>query len=540
MASFFLMAITLLPVSKAGADLSSSFLENPDFSLQDTLIKLMDPDETSSYPLKWEKEAESSYLKAENFYLNEEDDHLLLAGNPDTTEAGSICNEQRCYPYNPFRETVLTVEHLQNINMCKQTLELPVCKKLGEQNPEDLKNCEDPSDLNASSTSVSGTYVMGCMLGVKSFAEGMWEFAKMVGRGAAGAMKMPFSPSAREKWQRDYNAKFVPAKEKFIAFVKQAFRKEYNKHRKNFPRGSVGDMGASIQVAHLYFPKLWEKVMGVVEEQTEKLQCMNEGAKMRVGCMVLAEVGFEVVPAALTGGGTLALAMVTKAKKSERLVEVLEVTHPEKALSKTHLADRETSLSTVQNPKSNVLTKGLAKVKRSPLLPTRFKAKVRDLSTISQDDLFAIINTPALLKRLNAEQLQSIPDHLILTRMNFSMKRRLAGQMFRQDLNSRGKLVLYRGSFNSWSLNAMKEFINTPIRTKADLDSFLQRWSNINLKLYDDEGFGNVNLEIITNPDGTITFPPEFKQAFVEAAAKQGLLPNATKPVIKNPGLLIE
>ena len=316
------MAIALLPPFKAGADLPSSFPEVPYFS-QDTLFKLMDPDNTPSFPLQWEEE----YPKAKNFWLNENDPffHLLALNPADATEAGSACNEQRCYPYNPFRETVLTVEHLQNINMCKQTLKLPVCKRLREQKPKDLKNCEDPSDLNASSSSVSGTYVMGCMLGVKSFAEGMWEFAKMVGRGAVGAVKMPFSPSAREKWQRDYNARFMPAKEKFIAFVKQAFRKEYNRHRRNFPRGSVGDMGASIQVAHLYFPKLWEKVMGVVEEQTEKIQCMNEGAKMRVGCMVLAEASFEVAPALLTGGGTLALAMVMRAKKGERLADVFEV-----------------------------------------------------------------------------------------------------------------------------------------------------------------------------------------------------------------------
>ena len=320
---FWLMAIT--PSFRAYAHSPSFFPE--DYFSQNTFMKNMILDEAPSYPLEWEETAESSYLiKPENFYLNEEDEHLLLALNPaDATEAGSTCNEQRCYPYNPFRETVLTVEHLQNINMCKQTLELPACKKLGEQKPKDLKNCEDPLDLNGSSGSVSGTYVMGCMLGVKSFAEGMWEFAKMVGRGAVGAVKMPFSPSAREKWQRDYNAKFMPAKEKFIAFVKQAFRKEYNKHRRNFPVGSVGDMGASIQVAHLYFPKLWEKVMGVVEEQTEKLQCMNEGAKMRVGCMVLAEAGFEVAPAILTGGGTLALAMVMRAKKGERLAEVFDV-----------------------------------------------------------------------------------------------------------------------------------------------------------------------------------------------------------------------
>ena len=116
----------------------------------------------------------------------------------------------------------------------------------------------------------------------------------------------------------------MPAQEKFIAFVKQAFRKEYNRHRKNFPAGRVGDMGASIQVAHLYFPKLWQKVMGVVEEQTEKIQCMNEGAKMRVGCMVLAEAGFEVAPALLTGGGTLALALVMKAKKGEKLGQVFD------------------------------------------------------------------------------------------------------------------------------------------------------------------------------------------------------------------------
>ena len=247
-----------------------------------------------------------------------------------STEAGSVCNERRCAPRNPFAETYHVVQDVKLKHACQVTLEQPVCKKV--KNKEDLKNCDHPDDLMPAEKA-SATYVMGCMLGVQSFAEGMWEMAKMGGRLAVNAAKMPFSPKTREKWQRDYNAKFVPAKEKFVSFIKSSYRKKYAKHRKRYARGSTGDLWASVRVAESVFPGLWSKVMGGLSEKIESFSCMNRVAQTRMGCTVMSELGFEFVPAMMTGGMTLAVGMAIKAKKGSKLVDILEADTPSSSVS---------------------------------------------------------------------------------------------------------------------------------------------------------------------------------------------------------------
>ena len=453
-----------------------------------------------------------------------------------STEAGSVCNERRCDIRNPFTETYRVVQNVELKQACEATLKKPVCEKVKDKS--DLKNCNHPDDLMPPEKA-SATYAMGCMLGVQSFSEGLWEMIKAGGRLTLNAAKMPFSPETREKWQRDYNARFIPAREKFISFIKSSYRKKYEAHRKRYARGQSGDLWASVRVAESVFPGMWSKVMKGISEKMKSFSCMNRMAQTRMGCMVMSELGFEFMPALMTGGMTLAVGMAIKAKKGTKIVEILEAdVSPSSSLP-----------STVQTSQSNALTRSLDTTKQktavalsqSRFLPLRLRTRFMDFKTIPQDTLFAIVNTPHLLARLSAEQLQNIPDHLIL-KMDQRMQKKLAAQMFKQGVRKRGQLLIYRVNLRSWAHNEMKEFIQNPPKTQADLDSFIRNWKKGDspIVLYEDQGFNPGDMpEWTISPEGNVEYPPEFQRAFMEEAKRRGLLQERLQPNETSPTLLI-